>query len=402
MCGVISTKATWSKEIAMRVLKLIFKNAFRHKLRTFLTIVGIAVAVMAFGILRTVYTAWYAGVEASAANRLITRQAVSFIFPLPYAYKAQIEKVPGVTTVSFANWFGGVYIDKNNFFARIAVDPITFPEVYPEFLIDPAQLADFQRERNACIIGESIARQYGLKVGDPMRLEGDIYPGTWDFVVRAIYRPRDKTVDATQMLFHWTYVDERMKQDMPGREGQVGWYIIKIADPARSAEISEQVDGLFRNSRAETKTETERAFQQSFVAASSAIIDAMNFISFVIVGIIMLVLGNTMIMSARERTREYAVLKTLGFSGGHLVGLIFGEALLISCVGAGTGIILTFPMVQGFEAVVPKGFFPVFTIEPTTLILAGSAAIVVGVAAALFPIQRALRTRIVDGLRFIG
>jgi putative ABC transport system permease protein len=386
----------------MRVLKLVFKNSLRHKLRTFLTILGISIAVMAFGLLRTVVTAWYAGVEASAANRLIVRQAVSFIFPLPYAYRDRIEKIPGVETVSYQNWFGGVYIDKNQFFARLAVDPATLLQVYPEYIVPSDQYAVFERERNSCIIGRDIAEQYHLKIGDVMPIEGDIYPGKWEFVVRAIYQPRDKTVDATQMLFHWDYVDQRMKQDMPGREGQVGWYIVKIADPAKSAEISAQIDALFRNSDAETKTETERAFQQGFIAASGSIITAMNFISFVIIGIIMLVLGNTMIMSARERTREYAVFKTLGFSAGHLVGLIAGESSVISFAGGTIGLFLTLPIVKAFEAFIPKGWFPVFNVEPITIILAGISALVVGIAASIFPIQRALRTKIVDGLRFIG
>ena len=386
----------------MKVFKLIFKNALRHKLRTTLTILGIAIAVMAFGLLRTVVTAWYVGVEASAANRLVTRQAVSFIFPLPYSYRDQIEKIPGVQTVTYANWFGGVYIDKNQFFARMAVDAETIFDVYPEILIDRDQLETFKRERNSCVIGTDLAKRYNLKVGDVMQLEGDIYPGTWQFVVRAIYKPRDKTTDATQMFFHWQYLDERMKRDSPGRAGEVGWYVIRISDPSRSSEVSQQIDNLFKNSRAETKTETEREFQQDFVAAGSAIITAMNFMSFVIIGIIMLVVGNTMIMSARERTREYAVFKTLGFSAGHMVGLILGESLLISMIGGGIGLFVTFPFVEGFAAVVPKGFFPVFNIEPVTVILAISSAFIVGVLAAVFPIQRALGTRIVDGLRHIG
>jgi len=386
----------------MKVFKLIFKNSLRHKLRTFLTILGIGIAVMAFGLLRTVVTAWYAGAEASAANRLIVRQAISFIFPLPYAYRDQITKIQGVQNVTYMNWFGGVYIDKNQFFARLAVDPATLQDVYPEFIVPPDQFETFKKERNSCIIGKDIADRYKLKIGDVMPIEGDIYPGRWEFVVRAIYQPRDKTVDATQMFFHWQYVDERMKQEMQGRDGEVGWYIVKIADPSKSAQISEQIDALFKNSRAETKTETERAFQQGFIAASSAIISAMNFISFVIIGIIMLVLGNTMIMSARERTREYAVLKTLGFSAGHMVGLIAGESFFISFFGGGLGLAMTLPLVKMFESFIPKGWFPVFNVEPMTIILAGISALTVGIVASLFPIQRALRTKIVDGLRFNG
>ena len=386
----------------MRVFKLIFKNALRHKLRTFLTVLGIAIAVMAFGLLRTVVTAWYVGVEASAANRLITRHAVSFIFPLPLAYRDKIARVPGVELVTYANWFGGVYIDKNQFFARLAVDAENIFDATPEFLIDQKELEAFKRERNACIIGEQIAKNYNLKIGDVMPVDGDIYPGRWEFVVRGIYHPRNKTTDPSQMLFHWQYLDERMRQEAPIRAGQVGWYIIRISNPDNSAAISDQIDAQFKNSRAETKTETERAFTQSFISMSSAIINAMNFISFVIIGIILLVLGNTMVMSARERVREYAVLKTFGFSAIHLVGLIGGESLLISSLGGAIGLALTFPMTQGFAASLPRGWFPIFNVEPITIFLACSSALLVGVLAALFPIQRALSTRIADGLRQIG
>jgi putative ABC transport system permease protein len=386
----------------MKVLKLILKNPLRHKLRTFLTVLGIAIAVIAFGLLRTVVSAWYIGVEGSSANRLVTRQAVSFIFPLPYSYRDKILQVPGIETVTFANWFGGIYIDKNQFFARIAADAETIFDVYPEFVVDKDQLETFKKERNACIVGEAIAKQYNFKIGDVITLEGDIYPGRWEFVVRGIYKPKLKTTDASGMYFHWDYVNERMREEMPEREGDVGWYIVKIKDPSKAASISNQIDALFKNSAAETKTEDERSFQQGFVASSSAIITSMNVISFVIIGIIMLVLGNTMIMAARERTREYAVFKALGFSAKHLIGLIMGESLFIAALGGGLGLALTFPIVAAFEQVIPKGFFPVFQIEPITVVLAVSAAIIIGIVSAIFPIQRALSTKIIDGFRFVG
>ncbi len=386
----------------MRILKLVFKNALRHKLRTSLTILGIMIAVIAFGVLRTVVTVWDSSVDAAAANRLITRQAVSFIFPLPYSYKEKISAVDGVKNVSFANWFGGIYKDKSNFFARLAVDAETFFDVMQEFTITDEELANFKKERNACVIGQDIATQYNIKVGDQMVLDGDIFPGRWEFVVRGIYKPKNKNTDDTQMVFHWTYVDERMRIESPVRAGLVGWYIVLISEPNKAAEISDQIDATFKNSSAETKTETEKAFTQGFVSASGAIITAMNFMSFVIIGIIMLVLANTMIMAARERTREYAVLKTLGFSAFHLIGLILGESMLIALIGGGIGVALTYPIVAGFEQAIPKGFFPFFFIEPITTILAMSAALLIGVLASIFPIQRALKTKIVEGFRFVG
>ena len=386
----------------MELLKLILRNTLRHKLRSLLTILGLAVAVMAFILLRTVVTAWYAGVEASAPNRLITRHAVSFVFPLPYAYRDRIAQVPGVDRVTFAVWFSGVYIDKNQFFARLAVDSNTFFDVYPEFIVDPAEFETFKRERNAAIIGIDIAERYNLKIGDVMPIEGDIFPGRWEFIVRGIYLPRDKNTDPSSMLFHWSYLEEKGRQQRDDRVGQVGWYVVRIANPDDAASVSEAIDQLFVNSRAETKTETERAFQQSFLSSMASVITAMDVMSFVIIGIILLVLANTMTMSARERTHEYAVLKALGFSGRHIFTLIAGESLLLSLLGCVVGMAVTFPAVQGFQQALPKGWFPVFYIEPQTIIVGAIAGLLVGVTASLIPTRRAVTTRIVEGLRFVG
>jgi putative ABC transport system permease protein len=386
----------------MEFLRLLLRNTLRHKLRSVLTILGVGVAVLAFALLRTVVTAWYAGVEASAANRLITRHAVSFVFPLPLAYRERIAKVPGVNHVTHAIWFSGVYIDKNQFFARLGVDAETFFEVYPEFQVDKQQFAAFKRERNGAIIGIDIAQRYNLKIGDIMPIEGDVFPGQWEFVVRGIYTPRDQTTDPATMMFHYQYVEERIRQEMPERAGEVGWYIVRIDDPENSAAISEEIDKLFANSRAETKTETERAFQQSFLSAASAIITAMNIMSFVIIGIILLVLGNTMVMSARERTHEYAVLKALGFSAGRIFFLIAGESLILSLLGSAVGLAVTLPAVSGFEAALPKGWFPIFYLKPETVVMACAAGLLVGVMASLIPMRRVAMTRIVEGLRYVG
>ena len=386
----------------MELVKLLFRNVLRHKLRGMLTIVGVGVAVMAFALLQTVVGAWHAGVEASSANRLITRHAVSFVFPLPLAYRDRIAQVPGVNKVTFANWFSGVYIDKNQFFARLAVDSETFFDVYPEFMVPPEQFEAFQRERNAAIIGAEIAKRYNLKIGDIMPLEGDVFPGQWEFVVRGIYQPRDQTTDPTSMMFHYKYLEERVRQDMPQRSGEIGWYVVRIDDPENSAVISQEIDKLFANSRAETKTETERAFQQGFLSSASAIITAMNIMSFVIIGIILLVVGNTMIMSARERTHEFAVLKALGFTGGQLLFLIAGESVLLALFGSALGLAVTFPAVEGFQSALPKGWFPVFYIKPETVVIGCAAGLLVGALAAIIPLHRVLSTRIVEGLRHVG
>jgi putative ABC transport system permease protein len=388
----------------MFVIRLVLKNALRHRLRTFLTILGISIAVMSFGFLRTIVTAWSYGVEASAANRMITRHAVSFILPLPLAYREPIARAPGVDLVSYANWFGGTYKDPadwKNFFPRMAVDAETFFQMYAEYIVPPEQLEAFQRERNSCVVGAKLAREHNFKIGDIIPIEGDIFPGHWEFVVRGIYRGKDATADETQMFFHWKYLDERIAQIQPGREGDVGWYILRVPSPSNMPAVAKAIDDRFLNSRAGTKTETEKEFAQSFVSMSSTIIDSLEAISFIIIGITLLVLANTIVMAARERTREYAVLKTIGFRPGHVIGLIGGESLLIAGLGGAIGLALTFPVSGAFAAMFPT-FFPVFNVEVGTILLAIAVAAFAGVAAALFPVLHTLRSRIVDGLRAIG
>lgn len=387
----------------MNILKLIFRNALRHKLRSLLTILGIGIAVLAFMLLRTVVDAWYAGVEASSANRLIVRHSVSFVFPLPFSYRQKIRGVPGVMDVSFAEWFGGIYKNREfeNFFPRIAVDPNNYFEVYPEFIISEDELADFRRERNATIVGAKIAQQHNFKIGDMIPVEGDIYPGQWDFVVRGIYTGRDKTTDETIMFFDWKYLDETLAKAGPGRSGNVGWYVVEVERSNLAPRVSADIDALFKNSRAETLTETEAAFNQSFVSMFGAIITAMNFISFVVIGIILLVLANTMAMTARERTTEYAVMKTLGFRGRHIMALIAGESLVIAFVGGVIGLIGAFPMIAGFQKLFPT-LFPVMNVSNETFIFSASAALFVGIAAAIFPTLQASRMTIVEGLGHIA
>ena len=282
-----------------------------------------------------------------------------------------------------------------------ARSPETFFDLYPEFQVPPDQLAQFQKERNACIIGRKLAQQHRFKIGDVITMEGDIFPGRWAFVVRGIYTGRDASTDETQMFFQWNYLYEQVQQREPGRSVGVGWYILRVQAPDAMPQVAAAVDEQFQNSRAPTKTESEKAFQQGFVQMSSAIITSLQVISVVIVGIILLVLANTIVMAVRERAREYAVLKTLGFSARHLVGLILGESLLISLCGGALGLALTFPMVQGFAKALPT-FFPVINVAPLTIALALGAALVAGVAAALLPATRVVRTPIVAGLRTVG
>ncbi len=197
----------------MMLLKILFRNAFHNKLRSGLTILGIAVAILAFGLLRTVINSWYSGVEAASTTRLVTRNAISIIFPLPISYQEKIRQVEGVKIVSYGNWFGGIYIDEKNFFANFCVEPRTYFELYPEFVLDPLQKKAFLADRKGFVAGRKLAAKYGWKPGDTVTLKGTIYPGNWDFVLRGIYHGRDKTVDETQFFFHWAYLDETMKHN---------------------------------------------------------------------------------------------------------------------------------------------------------------------------------------------
>jgi putative ABC transport system permease protein len=385
----------------MRILKLITKNTGRHMLRTSLTVLGMAIAVMAFIVIRTAINAWYSQAEASSPNRLVTINSVSLIFPIPLAYGQKIAQVPGVSAVSYAQWFGGIYVDPKNFFPQFAVDPTTYFPMYPEFQVPKDQMDAFTRDRNACLVGRKLADRFGWKLGDAIRLTGTIYPGDWDFVLRAIYTGAKENTDESAFYFNFTNLDERMRAEAPIRAGQVGSFIVQIDDPTQAAATSDRIDAMFKNSPAETKSQTEEAFSLSFVAMTGSIVAGMKIISVMVIGIILLVLANTMAMTARERISEYAVLKTLGFRSYHIVGLIFGESILIAILGGVTGSLLA------LEAILPlmkKGlsaYFSVIPVESETFILAGLAAIVVGLLAAIFPTLKALRTSIVDGLRII-
>ena len=385
----------------MGMRKLFLRNAFRHKLRTGLTVLGITIAILAFGMLRTMVNAWYAGVEASSANRLVIRNAISLVFPLPLAYKDRIRQVSGVTLVSWGNWFGGIYIEEKNFFPNFAVDPRSFLALYPEYLIPDPQRAAFLGDRKGAVVGKKLADKFGWKVGDTVTLKGTIFPGNWEFTIRGIYRGKDRSVDETQFFFHWEYLDETVKKTVPRRAGQAGYYIIGIANPNLAGEVSAAIDATFKNSLAETLTETEKAFQMSFVSMTEAILIAIQLVSIVIIVIIMAVVANTMAMTARERIGEYAVFKTLGFGGWFIAGLIFGESLFISLLGTAIGIGLTFPAAAAFADYLGT-YFPIFFVEKETVLMDLAAGVLVGVVAALFPAWRAVNIRIADGLRRIG
>jgi putative ABC transport system permease protein len=383
------------------LLKIILRNAFRNKLRTGLTILGVAIAILAFGLLRTVVSAWYAGAAASSATRLVTRNAVSLVFPLPLSYKEKIRQIDGVRTVSYGSWFGGVYIDEKNFFANWCVEPVSYLRLYPEFILSPEETSAFLKDRQGAMAGRKLAARYGWKLGDIIPIKGVVYPGNWEFVLRGIYRGRDKTIDETQFMFHWDYLNETVKRIVPRRADQVGFYMIGIDRSENAAKVSQAIDQTFKNSLAETITETEKAFQLGFVAMTEVIVRIIQIVSLVIIVIIMAVVANTMAMTTRERIGDYSILKTLGFRGIHIAVLIIGEALMITLTGGLIGMALTFPVAKAFSTKLAV-YFPVFNVSTETLQLDLLAAIIVAIAAAVIPTRHAIRIRVADGLRRLG
>lgn len=382
-------------------LRLIFRNLMRQKLRNGLTTLGVVVAIVAFGLLRTLVDAWYAGVEGTAPNRLITRNAVSLMFALPIHYGARIRQVDGVRAVSHVTWFGGIYQDPKNFFPQFAIEPASYLALYREYLVSEQELSAFLRDRKGALAGRKLVERFGWNIGDTIPLEGTIYPGTWTFVLRGVYRGADTKTDESQFFFHWEYLNETLKRWRSARAEHVGAFVVGIDPPERAAEISVAIDEGFRNSRAETLTETEKAFQLGFVFMTEAIVAVIEIVSGVIIVIVLAVLANTMAMSVRERKREYATLKALGFGAWHLGGLIVGEALLIAAIGGALGIGLTFPIAAEC-AVWLSNWFPIFRVSESTVVLAVGASLLVGILGAVSPVWQVWRTSVTDGLSSLG
>ncbi|MBV8657972.1 MAG: ABC transporter permease [Burkholderiales bacterium] len=383
------------------LLKMAFKNALRHRLRAILTLAGLTVAILAYGLLSTFVSAWYAGADAASDKRLVTRSAISLVFALPISYRDRIRAVDGVTSVSWSNWFGGVYIDERNFFPQFAVDMPTYLPLYSEFVITPEERAALLHDRRGCVVGAKLAARFGWKLGDTIPMKGTIYPGTWPLTIRAIYHGRDERTNEDQMLFHWDYLNERIKQIYPKRGDSAGVFVVGLKDASEAALVSERIDSQFRNSLAETLTETEKAFQLSFVAMTDTIILAIKVVSYVVILIIMAVMANTMAMAARERTAEYATLKALGF-GPPIVGwLILFESILVCLIGGGFGILLTFPLVRVIGHAL-SSVLPTFNMGEHTSLEQAIASVLVALVAAAIPAWRSMQVRIVEGLRAVA
>ena len=382
----------------MKYVRLILANLLRSKRRTFLTVFSIAIALFLFCTLRTVITSFEASLRASQATRLVVRHAASLVFPLPLAYNERLAQVQGVTGVSYGNWFGGFYQDPKNQFAQFAMDVPTLLELFPELLLTPAEKQAFLSERTACVIGRALARKYGWKLGDVVPVTGTIFPGEWRFTVRGIYDGATKDIDENTLFFHWKYLNESLPE---GRRSLVGIYWLRITSPDLAADVSRRVDAIFENSPQPTKTETEKAFQAGFISMIGNVQLLLTILGSAIVFAIMLVTINTMMMAARERTREIAVLKTLGFSDGLILRLVAGEALLVSLVGGilGCGLAALVFRQSDFTA---GGFFPNFRVLPETVLAGLLLAVVMGILSGVAPAISAARLKIAPALRKVG
>jgi putative ABC transport system permease protein len=380
----------------MKYLPLVLANLGRHKRRTVLTIASVALALFLFASLQAVVTTIAAAAQFGSARRLVSTNATGMVFPLPIAYANRLQAVPGVQQVTWANWFGGKYGDGKRFFAAFAVDAKSYLEMYPEMSVPEDQKQAFLRERSSALVGIRLKEVFGWQLGQNITLQGNIYPGDWTFTIRGFYTPTDRAINDDMMMFHHEYLEEKV-----GRPGQAGWYILKINDPAQAAPVAKAIDDQFRNSTAATKTATEQAFNASFATMWGNISLLMGTIGIAVVFAILLVTANAMMMSARERTREVAVLKTVGFSDRTLFTIVMVEAGFIAIIGAviGLGGAKLLYRVSNFNA---GGFLPGFDIATRTLVLGGGIALVLMIASGLVPAIHAARLQVVQALRQVG
>lgn len=389
----------------MKYLPYVLKHLRKNWIRTSTTVLGMAVCIFLFCTLQTLLAAIDYSLQSASAQRLWTRHAVSLVFPIPLSYKARIASIPGVRNVANATWFQGQYIDRRNFFANFAVDVEEYLQIYPEMLVPPDQRTAFLADRRGALVGRALAEKFGWKVGDTVQLTSDIPPyqigRPFDFVIRGIYdadRVKNPGTDISSFFFHYEYLYEATN-----RRTQAGNYVIEIDDPNRAAEVSGAVDALFANSDAETKTETEGAFVAGFISLAGNLSLLLNAIGLAVTFTILLVTANTMSMAVRERRKEVAVLKTLGFPGGLVVGLILGEALMLGLAGGSLGLALGSLSISALQSAPMLGsvltFYPNIGLTARVAVLGMVLAVALSLMAGFVPAMLAYRARVTDMLR---
>jgi len=377
----------------MKYLPFIFRNLIRKKTRTILTIGSIAVALFLFGLLVTIERSLNAGVDVAGVDRLIVRNKISLIMPLPLSYQERLRQIENVSEATFATWFGAIYQEPKNFFPQFAIDTNTYRTVFPEFEVSDEEWSAFLADQEGAVVGKVIADRFGWKVGDRIPLQGTIWTGTWEFNIRAIYEGSRSGDDESQFWFHWKFLEE----SRPFGKGTVGWYTVKIDDPDQAVTVTRVIDERFSNSAYETSTETEQAFAAGFAKQIGNIKMLIMSIGAVVLFTLLLVTGNTMAMAVRERVPELGVLKTLGFGDRTVLFLVLAESLVIATVGGTLGVGLAKLFTLGGDPT--GGMLPVFYLSPGEMFLGIAIAVFVGLAAGSIPALTAMNLRIVDALR---
>jgi len=377
----------------MKYFHLVLVNLRRKKMRTALTAGSFLVALFLFGLLMTIRTALTGGVDVAGANRLIVRNKVSLIMPLPFAYRDEMRQLPHVADVTFACWFGGYYQDAKNFFANYAIDTDTYRRIYPEYILSDDQWNAFLNDRQGCIISPQLAARFGFKLGDRIPLEGTIWRGTWELNVRGIYEVRRRELATSELWFQYAYLEERR----PFMKGTVGWYVIQVDDPENAVDVARTVDERFTNSPYETKAETEKAFAAGFANQIGNIRLIILSIGSVVFFTLLLVTGNSMAIAVRERTGELAVMKTLGFTDISVLLLVLAESLIVAAAGGAAGLVLA----KGFtlSGDPTHGMLPNFYLGNKQIVMGFGIALLSGAAAGIIPAMGAMRLKIVDALR---
>jgi putative ABC transport system permease protein len=377
----------------MKYLNLVFANLRRKKIRTGLTTASFMVALFLFGLLVAIHAAFYRGVDLTGADRLVVINRTSLIRPLPKSYREKLEQIAGVKQVTFASWFGGIYQDERNFFPQFAIDTDSYRSMFPEFVVPDEQWKAFIADREGAVVGQDTAKRFGWKIGDRIPLKGSIFPGLWEFNIRAIYTGTRAGDDLSQFWFHSKLFEEKVPRWF---EGNVGWYTIRVTSTDQAVSVAKAVDKRFANSPFETKTETERAFASSFVKQMGNIEFLINAIGSVVFITLLLVTGNTMAIAVRERTGELAVLKTVGFSNWMVLLLILAESAVLAVIGGGLGVTIAKVIAPKLSNAIPG---LIFYISPKSLAMGVGLALVVGLMAGIIPAVSAMRLRVVDALR---
>jgi putative ABC transport system permease protein len=381
----------------VKYLHLVWRNLMRRKIRTFITLVAVVIGFVLFGLLMAIRAAFTLGVDVAGADRLVMIHKVSFIQLLPLSYQARIASLEGVKGVTHQTWLGAYYQDPKNFFANVAVDPESFLTIYPEYIVPPEQAKAWAADRTGAIIGVDLAARHGWKIGDRIPLQGTFFRPPdgrpWEFTIDGIYTATARGVDKTQLFLHHKYVEETAAE----ARGNVGWYVIRVSDPATSDKLALRLDALFANSPTETKTATEKAFVQAFASQIGDIGRIMIAIASVAMLFILLITANTMAQSIRERTNELGVLKTLGFTEGRILALVLLESSLVAILGGGIGLVIAWGITSMGDPT--GGFLPAFYFPTRDLLFGVVLVLALGLATGIIPALQASRLKIVDALR---